>query len=291
MLKIPKLNNLLLKANNFFSNQKKIVLYFESLIFVVFLGIIDHLIRREISFSLIYLSPVIFATWYLGKNGGINISLFSAFTWVIADLSGGQQYSYFLIPCWNGIVRLIFFAIITYLLSLIKTKLEAEEKMADTDFLTGLANSNFFYEKVQSEIYRLKRYNRIFSLMYLDLDNFKYINDSHGHDAGDELLQKIAVSLQTNTRLNDVIARLGGDEFTGLFPETDEHGIKMLIEKMADNLSQNMKEKSYSVTFSIGAITFKKAPSNAKEAIKSVDNLMYQVKRNGKNNVAYEISA
>ncbi|HTC77354.1 MAG TPA: diguanylate cyclase, partial [Terriglobales bacterium] len=98
--------------------------------------------------------------------------------------------------------------------------LAAEKELSRSDPLTGLPNRRAFYEVALAEADRARRYRHPLSLAYLDVDNFKQVNDDYGHDAGDELLVRVAEVLRRNLRNNDIVARLGGDEFAMLLPET-----------------------------------------------------------------------
>ncbi|MFC1735297.1 GGDEF domain-containing protein [Candidatus Hydrogenedentota bacterium] len=260
-----------------------------SLLLTLGLGFIDYTIGREISFSIFYVGPIIFAAWYCGRPYGFLLSLLSAGVWLTADLSTGHVYELAATPYWNSFVRLAFFGLVTAFLSIAKRRLEMESSMADTDSLTGLANARYFYEKVEEESVRSARYRSPFTLAYIDVDNFKAVNDSQGHDVGDQVLQEVAEVLRDNTRESDVPARLGGDEFAGLFPETDLANSTALIEKLAVRLSETASENNWPVTFSIGSVTFDKPMKNVHEMIKKADNLMYRVKKAGKNDFLQEM--
>ena len=125
------------------------------------------------------------------------------------------------------------------------------------------------------------------TVAYIDLDNFKQINDQFGHAAGDVLLRVVAETLQTNLRRTDIIARMGGDEFVVLLPETNEESARIAIAKVRDSLLGIMAQNKWAVTFSIGAITFFSFAANPDELIRKVDELMYSVKVGGKNNIRF----
>ncbi|MCK7506617.1 MAG: GGDEF domain-containing protein [Desulfobacterales bacterium] len=120
-------------------------------------------------------------------------SLVSACAWIGADVLDGHPYSHIYIPVWNTFIRFSFFIIITLLLSSLKSYMEREKELSRIDYLTGAVNARLFYELVQAEIDRFQRYERPFTLAYMDLDNFKSVNDQFGHSIGDQVL-KIVVS-------------------------------------------------------------------------------------------------
>jgi len=260
-----------------------------ALICTIILGFVDYSIGPELSFSVFYIIPIMVSTWYAGKDIGVMIAIISAFVWFVADLTSGFQYSSNFIPIWNSLVRLSFFLIIMWLLYLVKQKLVLEETLADTDHLTNLANRRFFYEQLDREHARLSRYPGPITIAYLDLDNFKMVNDSMGHDTGDHLLQIVADSLCQNIRASDCAARLGGDEFAILFPQLETQSTIPLLKKLQSELLAEMENNNWPVTVSIGAITFDSMSQASVDMINKVDALMYDVKKSGKNNIRHTI--
>jgi diguanylate cyclase (GGDEF)-like protein len=210
-----------------------------------------------------------------------------AIVWLSADVATRIPGSHQLIPVWNSLIRLAFFVIITLLLSALKKAIRRESALARIDHLTGAANSRCFYELAQQEIDRCQRYKRPFTLAYIDVDNFKTVNDKLGHLAGDEVLRSVAAQLTAQLRKTDVVARMGGDEFTVLFPETDQDAARFALAKVQDRLIAEMRSRHWPVTFSIGVLTCTVAPATANELVKLADNLMYEAKRDGKNRARY----
>ena len=250
------------------------------------IGVVDYLSGPELSFSVFYTVPIMLAAWYGGKKEGLVVAMVSAGIWIIADLSSGTKYTMMLAPVWNTLVRLAFFLIILRLLLIVQEKLALEESLADTDPLTSLANRRFFLEQLEREYARVRRYPEPFTIAYFDLDNFKYVNDTLGHDVGDELLKKVAQTLSTSVRASDFAARLGGDEFAVLFPVVKESA-QQVLEKLQAELLAAMRERQWPVTFSIGAVTFSAVMDSSRDMIKKVDDLMYEVKKSGKNNIRH----
>ena len=124
---------------------------------------------------------------------------------------------------------------------------------------------------------------------YLDLDNFKWVNDNHGHSVGDTLLINIARNAKSNLRISDFFARLGGDEFAVLLPDTDEKSARIALHKLQGKLLEEMNKHNWPVTFSIGTVTCHDIPKSVDELIKQADNLMYSVKNHGKNSIEFSI--
>ncbi len=168
-----------------------------------------------------------------------------------------------------------------------EARIEAERKLARCDALTGLANRRAFYERAESERKRAIRYTRPLSLAYIDLDNFKQVNDTSGHEAGDQLLVSVASVLQNNLRAEDFAARLGGDEFALLLPESGHAAAAFVITKLHRLLTSAMQEKGSAVTFSMGLVTYEVAPESAEQMVQKADELMYSVKHHGKNAIRH----
>jgi diguanylate cyclase (GGDEF)-like protein len=257
--------------------------------FIFVVGWIDHATGSEISVSLFYLIPISMITWQAGKWPGFAVSLLAAFIWLMADITNGKTYSHTLIPYWNSVIRLGFFLIVTMLLSMQKHALQTQKDLAHTDFTTGAINARFFLELLQGEINRCKRFCHPFSLVYVDADHFKSVNDNCGHEMGNAALRIIAATFRENLRKTDIVARLGGDEFALLLPETDHSAADIVVAKLNDHLVEAMVQNGWPITFSIGVITFLNAPGSADEAIKMADDLMYKAKNGGKNSIYYAV--
>lgn len=255
---------------------------------VILLGVIDRLTGYEISFSIFYLLPVALISWFNKRSHAVMISILSSAMWLWADIYSGHIYSHFAISVWNLIMRLGFFLMVAFSLLEIKRLLKNEQTFARTDFLTSIANSRAFYDLAQIEIDRSVRFSRPFTIAYIDIDNFKQVNDTLGHLQGDSLLQSVAKTIKDNIRSIDIVARLGGDEFAILFTETNEENAKTALNKVQKELLSIVKNNDWPVTFSIGAVTCYES-CDLEELITEVDKLMYTVKESGKNGIEYRI--
>lgn len=251
------------------------------------IGILDFLTGYEFSFSLFYVIPISLMTWLMGQGAGVMASIASAFVWLGADLASGHPYSHPFIPVWNSLIRLSFFFIITVLFSKVRSAMKREEELARIDNLTGAVNSRQFLELIQMEIDRQQRYGSPFSLAYIDLDNFKSVNDQFGHPAGDQVLRTFVGYAKKNLRKTDVIARLGGDEFALLLPETNQEHVHTAISNLHSGLLEEMQRNNWPITFSTGVLTCSAAPPKTEELVRITDELMYSVKRDGKNAIRY----
>jgi diguanylate cyclase (GGDEF)-like protein len=280
--------NILIHFNNFFKKRKNSIniLGFS---LVILIGIIDYFTGPEFAFSIFYLIPIFIITWYKEKWNGIIISIFATAIWLFAELAWKKDYVHPLVPYWNAIVGLGFFLIVTLLISILRDLLEQEKKMARTDFLTQTANIRSFLELANLEIHIAHRYKHPLTLAYIDIDNFKFVNDNFGHIAGNDLLCIASKTIKDNLRETDIVARVGGDEFVILLTETGVENAKVVINKIQKNLLNIMNKNNWPVTFSIGLATFLNPPNSIDKMIKEADRIMYSAKNNGKNMIKSEV--
>ena len=158
-----------------------------------------------------------------------------------------------------------------------------------TDPLTGLYNRRHFDEALTQEIKRCQRYKRSFSLLLIDIDHFKRINDQYGHDAGDRVICQVGKLLRTTLRNPDVVGRVGGEEYAVILPETPPQNINLAVRRLLKEMRRTipevpaMAEKNEKVTFSIGLATYLKGAATGQMIMKLADQSMYQAKRNGRN--------
>lgn len=269
--------------------KRNIIPYIVSLVGIFSVGYLDYLTGWHMSFSIFYLLPITYGTWYGNRVTGLVMALIGAIVWLVSDLVTASSNTHILIPYWNAFVRLGFFAFSSILLSRIKDQLLFEKQVARTDPLTGAYNARAFYELTSAELSRTRRHGFPLSIAYLDMDNFKTVNDTGGHETGDRLLSIVAKTAKRNVRESDLFARLGGDEFTILFPHTNQEQVHAAVEKIREQLSQEMEKERWPVTFSIGIMSFSKDfTGGAKEMIIAADRLMYEAKKNGKNRAIYK---
>ena len=255
---------------------------------VLTISIVDYIIIIDISLSILYLLPISLTSWYSSRWFSFILVLISTIGWFIAEFAAKTNL-HWLILFWNTAVRLIVFLTIAYLISSLKIAYEKEKKLARTDGLTGIINQRFFIELLRLEYKRSIRYNHCLTLAYLDLDNFKEINDRFGHCVGDKLLRLIAQTIQKQIRETDTIARLGGDEFALLLPETHYETGKVTLQRIQQILKTTIEGYYPQVSFSIGAVTFISLPDSVDLMLNKADSLMYQVKKSGKNRIEHHI--
>ena len=241
-------------SNQYSHKPPKIYVVAVSVLLVFLVGTLDALTGKEVSLSIFYLLPVAWVAWQGSRQLSILMAFLCALTGLAAALLGGAP-SQVLIPYWNMLARLSVYLINAFLISELKARLEYEAGLSQTDPLTQAANRRSFYSLAQLEIERGRRHRRPLTIAYIDLDDFKSVNDRFGHQTGDALLCQVASIIQRNIRKNDGFARLGGDEFVILLPEIDKHAAQQALNKVRTLLLAAMLEKGWPVTFTIGAVT------------------------------------
>lgn len=162
---------------------------------------------------------------------------------------------------------------------------QAVKNQAVTDALTELYNRRYFEEFIEKEVIRAKRMHQPFSLIALDLDFLKQINDKYGHSFGDLAIKSVADVLKKNARAIDIAARMGGEEFDVLLPGVDSKGALIAAERIRSAIASCKLEQIGQITASIGVATFFEHSSNIDELLELADQAMYAAKRNGRNQV------
>jgi diguanylate cyclase (GGDEF)-like protein len=167
-----------------------------------------------------------------------------------------------------------------------KSYLDSCEEAAFTDHLTGLANRRRFERQLEREVERTQRYSHPFCLLILDIDQFKLVNDTYGHEAGDEVITRIARTLREGTRGIDLAARIGGEEFGVILTETTLEGAAEVAERLRLAIRAAEIPGVGHVTGSVGVAEYPSCAQTARELLACADAAMYKAKREGKNRVA-----
>ncbi len=257
---------------------------------VAVIGFIDHFTGTALDVSVLYLIPVAFTVWFAGRKRAFPVSAFAVILWEIGEMSVYRGTEFTLVLVMNTVLRLLFFILAIYLISKLKSELDKEKYLARTDSLTGAVNRRAFFENLEQEIKKHSGSGRPYSLLYFDIDNFKKINDTHGHRHGDRVLSHASAIMTARAEARGgTFARIGGDEFAIILPDADE-------KKCAEFIS-NVRGELYSfggvlkgVTFSFGVVVVKgKHPEGAEELLHKADELMYDIKKKSKDAVHIEI--
>jgi diguanylate cyclase (GGDEF)-like protein len=215
------------------------------------------------------------------------VSFICAVIWQMTNLPTAQSVGSLLL-IWNTIVRLGILGIISLLISEVHSLLKSESELSHTDFLTGVSNRRALEESAASEMERLTRTDQPFSILYVDVDNFKAVNDNVGHKGGDAVLLEIANMLKLQLRGFDVVARIGGDEYVVLLPGTDQEAARRVAPRVQASLLREINAKHLEITLSFGVLTCTKAPETTQELFHMADQTMYRAKKEGKGTICYD---
>lgn len=256
---------------------------------VFILGGIDYITGFELSFSFFYLIPVTMIAWAVGRNAGLTFSVLSASVWLISNILSGQSFSNGFIGVWNTLIRFGFYAVVTVLVTELRHALEEERLLANTDPLTGALNRRSFNEAAEKRMIVSEVNRHPYTLVYIDIDNFKTINDKFGHAIGDLVLKTVVDTILKQIRNTDFLARLGGDEFAILLSDIDQKNAQLIVQRLQSALLEKMKINEWASTFSIGVLTVLSMPESVDKLVSMTDALMYEVKGKGKNAVQYSV--
>jgi diguanylate cyclase (GGDEF)-like protein len=254
-------------------------------VLVLLVAWIDFATGVEYRIFPLYFLPVTVASLRFGRGLGLAFAALCAAAWLESNRQAGMVAASRRVALVNAATMLLTFALAAVLTAAQRRWLDRERALSRTDNLTGVMNGRGFYEAAAHEIARSTRYHHPLTLAYIDLDDFKAVNDRLGHTQGDELLVTVGRTLARATRSSDVVARLGGDEFAVLFPETSRAAAEPALEKLQQLLREAVRKRGWPVTPSIGAVCFPFPPKDVESLVHEADRVMYEVKAAGKNAV------
>jgi diguanylate cyclase (GGDEF)-like protein len=239
----------------------------------------------SVRLAILYIVPVLLVTWHDGLSWGI---AFAVGTGVLRFMTGLEKLppdtSVGVRFLNEGAFQTVLIVAMAGIAQLQRTQAKLEQ-LATQDPLTGALNARSFVERLTQELERIRRYSRPLALLYLDLDDFKIVNDRHGHQTGDAVLRLVANATRRALRQSDVVGRLGGDEFGVLMPETDGAGAEAAALRLVNSI-RSVFQGTPSVTASIGLVsTLNVATLGAEELLRRADKAMYEAKRSGKDRV------
>lgn len=241
----------------------------------------DYVFRANdlLELSAFYLIPISFFTWFLGKRAGITLVLIS----LAMDFSVRVRFLPRAIGYWDELVWCALYISSNVIITQLRRLYERERRLSRIDPLTLVENRRAFFESAEKAKNSSDRDQAPLSVAYLDLDNFKQLNDHMGHTAGDKLLAVVADEIRKALRPTDTVARIGGDEFAILLPRTDKDTAARILDRVRSELNHAMKERYWRMTFSIGLVSFSPPLDSVMEMLGAADEAMYSAKNLGKN--------
>jgi len=234
--------------------------------------------------GVLYVIPVLLVTWTEGLVWGI---VFGLATITLREAVAWDQMPAATPIHWRIGNALAYVAVVAVAMTGLQKLRKSQATLArlvTQDALTSVLNARAFVARLGQELERNRRYPRPLTLVYMDLDNFKVINDTHGHQTGDGVLQLVADAMRTSVRTADVVGRLGGDEFAILMPETDAQLADAAAKRLVASLRTVFKGTP-SVTASIGVVSCTATDASTDDLIRRADQAMYDAKKAGKDRV------
>ena len=238
----------------------------------------------ELRLEILFVIPVLLAAWHDGMHWGIAFALATSllrFNVGIDQLPAATLLDYRVL---NELAYLAVVGVAIAGLSQLRHTHSQLERLAIQDPLTNALNARAFSHELAQELSRNRRYGRPLALIYLDLDDFKSVNDTHGHATGDAVLRLVADAMRSAVRQADVVGRLGGDEFAVLMPETDGDVAHAAATRLATGI-RTVFRGTPSVTASIGVVAVSGTEAGTDELLRKADQAMYAAKRAGKDRV------
>ena len=254
---------------------------------VALIGVVYWINTRtapEFRLGILYLIPVLLVAWHDGLVWGI---LFALGTTLLRYVTGIDQMAAGTPLVAHAVNEAGYLAVvglaIAGLSQLRRTQAQLED-IATRDSLTSVLNARAFTDELGQELGRNRRYGRPLALIYLDLDDFKRVNDAHGHATGDAVLRLVADAMRSAVRQSDLVGRLGGDEFAVLMPETDGTVAHAAATRLVTGI-RTVFRGTPSVTASIGVVSCAGTEAGSEELLRKADQAMYEAKRAGKDRV------
>lgn len=248
--------------------------------FLILLGVetVDYTTGPSLDVCFLLTFPVYLITWRLGWGLGWLSAVFCSASALGVSFLDEMTRFHPWVALVNFVTLFLYLGFFASVVDALRGEMRHRRLLARTDPLTELQNRRAFDEALGKELGRLARFGRPFTLLYFDLDWFKWVNDTQGHPAGDELLRKVARVVQGCVRETDAAGRMGGDEFAVLLPETGREGAEEAIAHLQSELNALFASTGYPVSASFGRLTCDSPQMSLENIWEEVDRRMYAEK-------------
>ncbi|MEO8380651.1 MAG: GGDEF domain-containing protein [Acidobacteriota bacterium] len=275
------------------------------LLIIAVIAAVDYATGMAVVISVLYFIPIIAAGWILRPARAVSVALGATLAWLAADVAWRASGEPQAIRIWNAAAGVATLAAVTFLVQWARREhgallaanrqldlaLARETEIARTDALTGLPNARALSETLARELARSRRSATPLSLLYVDLDDFKEVNDRYGHAAGDDLLRRVGDTLGSVLREGDLAARIGGDEFVVLLTGSSMQAAKEVAARIVAGVAADSRRyPDAPASASVGVVHYARSfPAGAGEMLSRGDAVMYAAKHDGKGRVAAEV--
>jgi diguanylate cyclase (GGDEF)-like protein len=268
------------KLSEFLERRSKRGLAVLAYSIAVVLGLLDFLTAVKVHFLLLYLLPIFLGSWFISRNIGIRLAIFTSLIWFVAH-SLSTSYTGGWIAYANLAVRTTVFILFAITQAELRAKLKELSNLASRDLLTGLPNSHAFYRLTAREMDRAFGVEPM-TLVCIDVEGFDWVNHRFGHPTGDQMMCTIAHTIRQHVPRPDLVARVGGTSFAILLPGIASEVAGLILETLQEALHAERRRCSHPLTFFISAIACTKAPRTLAELIQEADAQMTRLKGGGK---------
>lgn len=242
-------------------------------------GAVDYLTGSDVQVLPLYFVPLLLAGWSLRVTGAIAFSVAATAVWMGNQFAGSAQVAPLWISAVNAATEFSAFLTVAVLVASLRNSLQRERALARIDPLTGLLNRRAIAEHMATSLRQLTNEKAAASVLCIDLDNFKAVNDKFGHERGDQILRAVAELMTACFRRTDILVRSGGDEFVVLLPRADASVANELMHRMTEAAAAHAVLCAANVTFSVGVWSEMPVTSKLEVGLRLADERMYSRKK------------
>ena len=257
---------------------------------IAVIGYIDYSTGEDVRVYALYYIPISFAAWRFGQWGSGVAAVLSTLAWIFSNAEAGVRFDTPVLWAVNTTMQAVSFGLVGWLIAAVREREAHEAERAATDALTQQLNRRAFEDRGARLVDRCRRTGKPVTIAFVDLDDFKLVNDRAGHAEGDRVLAEVAAVIQAAVRPTDLTARYGGDEFVLVLPELGLADATAVLERVRTSLETAMRAAPSPVTATIGAAVFSTPAATLSAMVQAADGAMYAAKRAGKNRVIVQVA-